>query len=43
MVKIKIYLKGFVLVISLLWEGAAQGDDKWKIIQLYFSPHLQMT
>lgn len=40
---IKICLKGFVLVVSLLWEETAQQDDKWRIIQLYFSPYLQMT
>lgn len=43
LVRIKICLKGFVLVISLLWEETAQQDDKWRIIELYFSPHLQMT
>lgn len=43
LVRIKICLKGFVLVISLLGEGTAQGDDKWRIILLYLSSHLQMT
>lgn len=43
LVRIKICLKGFVLVVSLLWEETAQQDDKWRIMQLYFSPHLQMT
>lgn len=43
LLRIKICLKGFVLVVSLLWEETAQQDDKLRIIQLYFSPHLQMT
>lgn len=43
LVRIKICVKGFVQAVSLLWEETVQQDDKWRIIQLYFSLCLQMT